>query len=285
MTGVQTCALPIYCCDESADSAVSETEKFIEEVYRLGENCSQGVYPVITPRFIPSCSTECLEKLGNLARNKKIHIQTHCSESDWEHSFAKEKYKMSDAEALNKFGFITNKTILAHAPFLGEEDVKLISDKQASIAHCPLSNAYFAGAVLPLKEFRSKGVNIGLASDISGGYCPSIYSAIRQAVISSRMLNDGVNPALPRDKRGREHSTISLNNAFYCATVGGGKALGIPAGKLENGYCFDVQIVDTSKWLPLYYPEKSAEELLHKILLLSNENNISQVWVQGKRVK
>ncbi|MDO4438430.1 MAG: amidohydrolase family protein [Eubacteriales bacterium] len=278
-------ANPGYCCDESADSAVSETEKFIEELSGLEGKYSQGVYPVITPRFIPSCSTECLEKLGDLAKNKKLHIQTHCSESDWEHNFAKEKYNMSDAKALNKFGFITDKTILAHAPFLEEEDVKLVASKGASIAHCPLSNAYFAGAVLPLKEFYSKGVNIGLATDISGGYCPNLYSAIRQAVISSRMLNDGVDPSLDKDMRGRKESSVSLNNAFYCATIGGGKALGLPLGKLEKGYSFDIQVLDISKGLPLYYPEKREEELLHKILLLSNENNISQVWVQGKRVK
>ena len=278
-------ANPVYCCDESPISAVRETEKFIDEVEKIGEICPQGVYPVITPRFIPSCSTECLEKLGDLARNKKIHIQTHCSESDWEHGFARDKYDISDAAALDKFGFVSDKTILAHAPFLSEEDVKLISEKKASIAHCPLSNAYFAGAVFPLKEFYSKGVNIGLASDISGGYCPNLYSAIRQAVISSRMLNDGVNPSLPREVRGREGSAINLNNAFYCATVGGGKALGLPLGKLEAGYCFDIQVIDTTKNIPLYYPEKNVEELLHKILLLSNENNISEVWVQGKRVK
>ena len=278
-------ANPDFCRDADSRQAVSETEKFIEDVLEFRDSFKQKVYPVITPRFIPSCTDRCLEKLGRLAQQKKIHIQTHCSESDWAHGYAKERYGINDAAALDRFGFISDKTVLAHAPFLEEEDVKLLAQKGTSIAHSPLSNAYFASAVLPLKEFHSKGVNIGLATDISGGYCPSMYSAVRQAVISSRMLNEGVDPSLSRENRGRPDSAITLNNAFYCATVGGGKALDLPIGKLEKGYSFDVQVIDTSFGLPLYYPEKKPEDLLHKILLLCERSNIKQVWVQGQQVK
>lgn len=276
---------PDFCRDPSPERAVAETEKFIREVEEIQHTCKQKVYPVITPRFIPSCTDECLEMLGQLAKEKKIHIQTHCSESDWAHGYAKERYGINDAAALDKFGFITDKTVLAHAPFLEEDDVRLLAEKGTSIAHSPLSNAYFAGAVLPLKKFYEKGINIGLATDISGGYCPDMYSAVRQAVISSRMLNDGVNPDLARDKRGVAGSAITLNNAFFCATVGGGKALGLPVGRLERGQCFDIQVVDTSRGFPLYYPEKKPEDLLHKILLLTTADRVCRVWVQGQRVK
>lgn len=276
---------PDYCRDLSADTAVSETEQFINEVTQLQNKYKQKVYPVITPRFIPSCSDECLEKLGKLAQKHKIHIQTHCSESDWAHGYVKERFGINDAQALDKFGFITDKTILAHATFLDDKDLKLLSEKGASISHCPLSNAYFASSVLPLKEFYGKGVNISVATDISGGYHPSMYTAVRQAVVSSRMLNEGVNPSLSRDLRGRKNSAITLNNAFYCATAGGGNALKLPIGKLEKGYSFDVQVIDTSKNIPLFYKEKNPIDLLHKILLLSEPDNIKQVWVQGVKVK
>lgn len=276
---------PEFCRDSSPTEAVRETEKFIEEVLEFQNEYQQKVYPVITPRFIPSCTDECLKELGKIVSKYDVHVQTHCSESDWEHGFVQEKHGMNDAQSLDRFGFLTNKTILAHAPFLSDDDLKIISNRKSSIAHCPLSNAYFANAVLPFKDFYTKGVNIGMATDISGGYSPSVYNAIRQAVISSRMLNEGVDPSLSYDKRGRNNSAITLNNAFYSATVGGGIALDLPVGKLEKGYAFDVQVIDINKNIPSYYPEKNEIDLLHKILLLSESNNIKEVWVQGVKVK
>lgn len=273
---------PAFYRDSSSAVAVAETAEFVSEIQ--GWHYPQGIYPVVTPRFIPSCTDEAMADLGKLAQSGHLHIQTHCSESDWEHGFAKERYGISDAMALHRFGLITDKTILAHAPFLEPADVALLAETGASIAHCPLSNGYFANGVLPLQAFRQKGVSIGLATDISGGYSPSMYSAIRHCALSSRILQDGVNPDLPSAQRGKAQSAVGLNGAFYTATVAGGKALGLPIGKLEAGYACDLQIVDTSRNIPQFGPEKKPEDLLHKILLLSESADIQQVYVQGKLV-
>ena len=279
-------ANPDYCRDKSAKDAIEESKLFIDEVLAIQDTYKQKVYPVITPRFIPSCSDEALEGLGELAKTyKDIHIQSHVSESDWEHGYAIERYGIHDATALDKFGLINERTILAHACHLSEEDMKLLAERGASIAHSPISNAYFANAVLPVKTFQENGLNVGLATDISGGYSPSMYTAIRQAVISSRMLNDGVNPALASDKRGRKDSSITLNRAFYLATAGGGKALKLPIGKLEKGYAFDIQILKIDESIPHFYEELSDIDVLHKLLLLSESSNIKEVYIQGERVK
>ena len=276
---------PEFCRDGSPEKAVEETEKFIQEVLEIQERYKQKVYPVITPRFIPSCTDEALEGVGKLVSKYDVPVQTHCSESDWEHQFVKERFQMNDAQALDHFGYLTERTILAHAPFLSEEDVELLAERKTTIAHSPLSNAYFASSVLPFKEFSEKGVNIGLATDISGGYTPSMYQAIRQMVISSKMLNEGVDPSLSIEKRGRKESGITLNRAFYAATVAGGIAVGLPLGKFEEGYAFDAQIIDLSLNFPMFYEEKKEEDLLHKILLLSESSNIKEVYVQGNKVK
>ena len=276
---------PNFCRDASPEDSIKETEEFVNEILEIQDLYKQKVYPVVTPRFIPSCTNKALGGLAELAKKYDVHIQTHCSESDWAHQFVKEQHGTTDAQALDEFGLITRKTVLAHAPFLEPDDVKLLAEKKTSIAHSPLSNAYFANSVLPLKEFHSKGVNIGMATDVSGGYSPSMYQAIRQAVVSSRMLQDGVNPALSSEQRGKADSAITLNNSLYCATVGGGIALDLPIGKLEKGYSFDVQIVDIEENIPKFYPEKNEEDLLHKALLLSESSNIKEVWVQGNKVK
>ena len=275
---------PSYYMDKNDKEAIERTESFIKDVLAIQDDYKQKVYPVITPRFIPTCTEDCLKGLGKLAKQYPIHVQTHASESDWAHQYVKEKVGKNDVLALDDYGILGPKTILAHTPFLEESDIKRMVERKSTIAHCPLSNAYFANSVLPVKAFYERGINIGLATDISGGYSPSMYQAIRQAVLSSKMLNDGVNPALNKEKRGRKGAALTLNNAFYMATVAGGTALGLPLGKLEKGYIFDAQLVNTQENIPRFYKEKHEEDLLHKVVLLAQTTNIKEVWVQGERV-
>ncbi|UOQ48659.1 guanine deaminase [Gracilibacillus caseinilyticus] len=275
---------PDYYRDLDAETALSETEAFILEVKELAKNVKQGVYPVVTPRFIPSCSDEALKGLGELAEKYNTHIQSHCSESDWEHSYVKERFDKNDAFALNDFGLLREKSVMAHCNFLEDDDVALFAETGTAIGHCPLSNAYFANSVIPISHLHAKGVDVGLGTDISAGATPSIYDNAKQAVVSSRMLEDGVDTSLPPAKRGVADSRITINEAFYFATAGGGESLSLPIGRIDAGYAWDVQIVNTAK-LPIFDESEPLYDIFQKILYLVKAENIKEVWVQGEKVK
>ncbi len=273
--------------DESTESALADTEEFIVAVKELAKTTKQGVYPVVTPRFIPSCTDEALQGLGDLAKKHDTHIQSHCSESDWAHQHVIERLGKNDAQALHGFGLLQDKTVMAHSNFLSDDDVQLFADTGSAIAHCPISNAYFANSVLPAAKFTAMGVDIGLGSDIAGGFSPSLYDNARQAVMSARMLEDGVNPDLPADQRGVTNSRITLNQAFYYLTAGGGESLSLPIGRLEEGYAWDVQRINTvvpTACLPLFDDKIDLDILFQKILYLVRPENIQDVWVQGELV-
>ena len=278
---------PEYYRDESTEAALADTESFIQQVLELNKTTKQGVYPVVTPRFIPSCTDEALAGLGELAKKYDTHIQSHCSESDWEHHFVHERMHKSDAYALHEMGLLQDKAVMAHAVFLSDEDAGLFAETGTAIAHCPISNVFFSNGVLPTARFTQKGIDIGLGTDISGGFSPSLYDNIRQAVIAARMLEEGVDSALPAAERGLPKSRISANEAFYYATAGGGQSLSLPIGRLEENYLWDVQVIDVNApnaKLPIFDAEISMEDLLHKILFLSRPENIREVWVQGECV-
>jgi guanine deaminase len=42
---------------------------------------SSLVHPVVTPRFVPTCSPQLLARLGALAQRHGCHVQSHISES------------------------------------------------------------------------------------------------------------------------------------------------------------------------------------------------------------
>jgi len=91
---------PDYYRDKNATLSLQSSERSLKYIRSLDFNQHELVKPVITPRFIPSCSNELLEGLGELAKKHQCHVQTHCSESDWEHHYVLDVFPLR--EALNK---------------------------------------------------------------------------------------------------------------------------------------------------------------------------------------
>ena len=278
---------PDFYRDNSTKEAIENTETFINDVQKLSKNVPQGVYPVITPRFVPSCTDDALLELGKLAKKYNCYVQSHCSESDWEHNFVLERFGKRDSEVLDHFGLLTDKSIMAHGNFINSEDADIFKKNKSSVCHCPISNSYFANAVLPINKLKKQGLNICLGTDISGGFSPSLYDNIKHTVMASRMLNDGVDNSLEANHRGNNDSKVSVFEAFYLATTGGGEALKLPLGLFKEGYICDFQVIDintSTNKLPNYLDNEEDKHLLQKILYLSTSENIREVWVQGKQI-
>lgn len=273
---------PAYYRDESATAALNETENFIHEVANLNENQTIPVTPVITPRFLPSCTDDVLAGLGKLASKYDLPIQSHCSESDWENGYALATHGKRDATVLDEFGLLTDKSVMAHGTLLNGEDIQRFKNRGVGIAHCPISNVYFGNAVLPAKKLLSENVKVGMGTDISGGYDPSVYQNIRQAIMSSRLLNDGVDNEITPDLRGKHDAAITAKNAFYMATVGGAKSLNLATGQIKEGYIADLQIVHAK------YPtfgQQVPEDTFEKLMYQTTVSEIDHVMTQGVFVK
>ena len=286
MDAADTC--PDYYRDSSAQSAIAETQTLIERVRAMPGNEEGLVQPVITPRFIPSCTAELLSGLGDLAGASGAHVQTHCSESDWAHEYGLTRFGRTDTASYDHFGLLTRKTVLAHCNMVTAADMDLMASRGAAVAHCPLSNAYFANAVFPVRRALQSDVRVGLGTDISGGPGTSILRAMADTVVMSRVLEDGVDAALPPATRGVAESRVSFAEAFYLGTTGGGIALDQPIGHLSPGMSFDAVVVDTAAAesdLALWEEFDSGDAALHKIIHCANRNNIGKVWVGGRSVK
>ena len=269
--------------DASADSALADTRAFIDYVRAHPANGDSRVLPVVTPRFIPSCTDAALDGLGRLAHETGCHVQTHCSESDWAHGHALDRFGITDTAALDRFGLLGRRTVLAHSTFITKGDMTTIADAGAAVAHCPVSNAYFADAVFPLRAALAKGVHVGLGTDISGGPISSIFEAARGAVQSSRMLESGVDPSTSRSERGVAGSAVSMATAFHLATAGGGIALDLPIGLIAPGYKFDVIAINPNAETGgiRLFGETEPQAVLDKTLYTASRANIAAVWVDG----
>ena len=279
---------PDFYRDASADRGLEDTRALIRYINALPGNETGLVKPVVTPRFIPSCTDEMLAGLADIAQEYACHIQTHCSESDWEHAYVINRHGRHDTQSLKEFGLLTDKTVLAHADFIDDRDMDTIRQAQTGVAHCPLSNFYFSNAVFPARKALDRGLQVGLGTDISGGPDPSLLRNCSMAVTASRALEEGVDPAADCDSRGTPDARIDFREAFWMATTAGGLALDLNIGLIKQGYAFDAIVVDANLGdsnLSLWEGLDTHEDMLQKIIYNADRHNITRVWAQGRLVK
>lgn len=272
--------------DAGPAASVAGTRAVIDHIRTHPANASGRVRPLVTPRFIPACTDECLAALGRLAAETGVAVQTHVSESDWEHGHVLARHGMSDTASLDRFGLVTAGGVLAHGVFLGAGDLAILRARGAAVAHCPVSNAYFAGAVFPLRRVLAAGVAVGLGTDISGGPQGSIWEAARAALLVARLLETGVDPARDGPGRGAGPARIDAVTAFHLATRGGALAAGLPCGAFRPGLAFDaLAIADPPGGAPFRRdPAPGGVRRLEQVLHATTRAEIRAVWVDGRRV-
>lgn len=276
---------PEWYRDHSASEGVADSMRSIDEIRALG---SPLVQPMVTPRFVPACTDALLQGLGELAAATETLIQTHCSESDWEHQYVLDRFGVSDTVALERFGLVQRGTVLAHSNHVSNEDLALMADANAGVGHCPLSNAYFANAVFPARRALAAGVHVGMGTDIAGGSEPGLLGQCAHAVTASRYLEDGVEAGLAASTRGVADSRIGIVEAFWMATTGGAELLGVPVGVLEPGKRFDALVVQpggSDNSALRRWDMDDDLRYFEKVVRLARPIDISHVWVDGQLVR
>jgi guanine deaminase len=147
-------------------------------------------------------------------------------------------------------GLLTSRTVQAHCTFLSTPNLTHLSTLGTSIAHCPLSNAYFSDEPFHLREALTQGVKVGLGTDVAGGYSLDIMNAMRHAVAVSK-IREGARALSSRAENTNEtvrsppeqNLAIDWKESIYLATQGGAHALGLTlgSGNFEVGAPFDAQ--------------------------------------------
>lgn len=257
---------------EDTYESIKDTKELILEY----KDKSELVKPIITPRFIPTCTDELLTELGNLAIEYNIPVQSHLNENTSEVEWVKELYPKSKnyASVYNDFNlFGQSKTIMAHCVHNTDEEIDLMADNSVYVAHCPYSNFNLSSGMSPIREYLNKGVNVGLGSDISGGHILSIPRVMIGAIHTSKMVWLQNNKKL---------APLTLSESFYLATKGGGSFFG-KVGSFEEGYDGDLLVIDIDSLAML--KTLTLEEKLQKFIYEGSSDNIIERYVAGKKVE
>lgn len=221
---------------ESTEDSCRRTERFITETSDKYRN----TYPIITPRFVPSCTDELLEKLGWLSEQYDVPVQSHLSENSGEIEWVRGLCPDSRfyGEVYDRAGLFGNNanTVMAHCVWSGDEEIALMKERGVYIAHCPASNMNVSSGIAPIRRYLSEELRVGLGSDIAGGQSISIFTAMVEAMQVSRLYWRHIDSS---------KKPLNFTEVFHMATKGGGQFFG-KAGSFERGYEFDAIIIDDS---------------------------------------
>ena len=259
--------------EQSADASAADTMRWLQDI----QGRYQNTRPILTPRFTPSCSDELMKQLSLIQKKYHLPVQSHLSENFSEIAWVKELCPQSRfyGDAYDMFGLFGGEgcpTIMAHCVHSSEEEITLMKKRGVYIAHCPQSNTDIASGIAPVRRYLDEGLHIGLGSDIAGGFSLSIFRAMADAIQVSklrwRLLDDSLKP-------------ITLEEAFYMATLGGGSFFG-KVGSFEKGYEFDAIVLDDEN---IRHPQPlTTRERLERLVYLSDERNITEKYVSGNRI-
>ena len=152
-----------------------------------------------------------------------------------------------------------------------------MAKRGCGVACCPLSNFYFASGLFDLSQKTTHCVNVGLGTDIAGGYSPSMLSAQRTAVLTMKAKSHT-----------GDVNSFDYQDAFHLATVGGAKALNLfeNVGNFEVSKRFDAVCweVGCGGGGVDIFQEDSNHDIFQKIMTNAGKEDIARVFVNGKDV-
>ncbi len=164
---------------ESTSESLASTKNFVANVLQRNDSLVQ---PIVTPRFSPTCTKELLTGLGEIAKENGVRIQTHLSECCPEVAWVKElePWAKNYTDVYKQTGILTKSSIMAHGVYLEDNELAMIKEAGAGISHCANSNNSIRSGSMDAVRYRDfGGLKIGIGTDNSGGYSPSMMDALR----------------------------------------------------------------------------------------------------------
>ncbi len=237
----------------------------------LDEHGDGLVQPIITPRFVPSCSDKMLTALGEYAKETGLPVQSHLSENRSEINWVKELEPDTTCYggAYDKYGlFGQTPTLMAHCCYTDGEELELMRKNGVYVVHCPMSNSNLSSGMAPIRKFLNAGINVALGTDVSAGHHMSMLRVMQYAIQVSKL-----NYAQTKG----EMSFLSLSEVFYLATKGGGSFFG-KVGSFEPGYEFDALLIDDTY---LNYDHYTLEQRLERYIYLGDDRDIKRRFCRG----
>jgi guanine deaminase len=269
------CGLRIYSGLVMSDRMLRpELHQAPEAAYRDASELI-GRFPnyVITPRFALSTSEAMLEVCHTLLHeNPALRVTTHINENPREIAEVRRLFPWAEdyLAVYERFQLVGRRSILAHNVHTCDSQLARLAAHDASIAHCPSSNAALGSGIFPMERHLDADVRFALGTDVGGGTGFSMLKEGLQAYLLQRVAPQPI--------------ILSPAQMLHLATRAGAEALAIEheTGDFKPGKTADfvyLRPVVDSPLAGVLKRAETADQIVAALFTLAGAETIREVRV------
>lgn len=230
------------------------------------------IVPAVAPHAPYTCTEEILRSCAALAAEFDVPLHTHLSETAQEVENMVKDEGMRVIPYVEKHNLFDAKVIAAHCVHIDNNEMHMLRQYKAGVAHNPSSNLKLASGAAPISQMINLGLNVGIGTD---GPASNNDLDMFEEVRLASLLAKGVtgNP-----------TTIPARTALSMATRLGAQALhmGHLTGSLEAGKRADLILVNLS---PLHNSprfNRDPDGRYAQIVYAAKSSDVTDVMVNGR---
>jgi len=225
---------------------------------------------MLAPAGPQRCTDDLLRAFASIAAGEGRPIHSHIVESKVQAVTGWELYGKSMIAHLKDLGVLSPHLTVIHGVWLSRDDIAMIAEAGATVAHNPTCNLKLRSGVAPVPRLLEAGVNVALGTDNpSANDGSNLFDALKLAALLQNL--DGPTPTSAPHGRA----------ALRMATAGGARSMGLEeeVGALTAGRRADVVVIDLDSlgFTPLNDP-------VRQLVYCENGSSVRTVLVNGRVV-
>jgi 5-methylthioadenosine/S-adenosylhomocysteine deaminase len=183
-----------------------------------------------------TCSPDTIRKAVSMALRHDVLLSIHLSETEWEVGEVRERYGKTPVMHLDTLGYFEARSLNSHCVWINDEEMSLMAEKGAHVAHCPESNLKLASGIAPVPGMLRAGLNVCLGTD---GAASNNDLDMLGELSTAALLHKGA---------WKDPTLVDASTAISMATANGAAALGLgDTGVIRAGAEADLVLVDMRK--------------------------------------
>ena len=246
--------------------AVNFSEKFIKDMLE-----EKYVTPIASAHSIYLCGKETIKRMKEISDKYNVLRRIHVSETEREVKKSLDQYKATPIECLDELGWIDEKTMLVHANWITNQELRIVKKNNAKINHNPISNMKLAyGRAMPLRKMLDMDIIVSLATDgpTSNNNLDLFDDMKTSALMHKFEMN---NPIGVKDQE-----------IYDMANIQGAKALMVEdeIGSVEVGKNADFTAMGLNE--AVFTPLNKHNNIISHIIYAASGSNVTDTIVKGK---
>lgn len=251
--------------DELREFKLKEATTFAREWHNQADG---RITTMLSPHSPYTCGPQFIEKFVEAAHALDLPLHTHMSETAAEVEQNVREYGLRPVAHLEKLGFFSRPSLVAHAVHLTDEEIEVLAKYNVGVAHNPGSNLKLASGVARVPELLKAGVVVSLATDSAASNNNlDMFEEMRLAAL----IHKGVSG---------DPTAVPATEALRMGTEYGAQSIYVKdTGVLATGKKADFIAIDLDQAHFLPYTD-----LISHVIYSASSKDVQHVWVDGKQL-